>query len=81
MKYFKNVSDGYLTHVGTDCGGVEISKEEYEALLEVIRNRPVETGKGFRLKEDLSWGSYPLPEAVEELSDSEALEILLGGAL
>ena len=81
MKYYKRVSGGYLTHVGVDCGGTEISREEYEALLEVIQGRPVEVGKGFRLREDLSWEEYDLPEVSEEIGEAEALEILLGGGV
>jgi len=81
MKYFKNVADGYLTHVGVDCGGVEISGQEYRELLEVIRGRPAEEGVGFRRREGMSWEGYPATEASGELSDGEALEILLGGAV
>jgi hypothetical protein len=81
MRYFMNISNGYLTHVGIGEGGISISDEEYKALLEVIRNRPVEPGMGFRLREDLSWERYPMPEISDDLSDSEALEIWLGGGV
>lgn len=70
-----------MTHVGVDCGGTEVSREEYEELLAVIQDRPVEARKGFRLKEDLTWEGYDLPEVSEEIGEAEALEILLGGGV
>lgn len=83
MKYTKQISDGFIVCIGTGGGGVEITEAEYEEILTVIRNKPARTDTtDYRLREDLTWEAYevepPEPEE-EELSDAEALEILLGG--
>ena len=33
MKYYKRIENGNVTAVGTACGGTEINKAEYDALL------------------------------------------------
>lgn len=80
MKY-KQVDDGYITTIGVDCGGIEISNEEYNDIMAVIQNKPQETDTiGYRLKTDLTWEQYekePQPES--DLDDAELIEILLGG--
>lgn len=46
MRYYKEVKDGILTTIGTGkVGGIEISEEEYNALLAEIEaaNQPEET--------------------------------------
>ena len=85
MKYNKQVSNTYLAAIGTGPGGVEITEDEYNAIMDVIRNRPASEGKGYRLKTDLTWEEYDLPPEPElsdddEVSTDEALNILLGGA-
>ena len=85
MKYNKQVSNTYLAAIGTGPGGVEITEDEYNAIMDVIRNRPAAEGKGYRLKADLTWEEYDLPPVPEpsdddEISTDEALNILLGGA-
>ena len=60
--------DGYILSVG-GCGE-EISKAEYNALLRIIRNRPVAPeGYGLRLRTDLTWEQYEL--SLEEEADNE----------
>lgn len=83
MKYHKQVSNIYLAAIGTGPGGVEITEDEYNAIMDVIRNRPAAEGKGYRLKSDLTWEAYDLPPEPEpsdedELSDAEALNVILG---
>lgn len=62
----------------------EITAEQYNEIREIIRSRPTAPeGYGYRLTEDLQWEMYELP-AVEveedpELTDSEALDIIVGG--
>ena len=85
MRYFKIIKNNSLIAIGTGPGGVEITEAEYNAIMDVIRNRPDAEGKGYRLKTDLTWEAYDLPPEPEpsdedELSDAEALNILLGGA-
>lgn len=62
----------------------ETAETEYNEIMAVIQNRPQADGKGYRLKTDLTWEEYDLPPEPEpldeeEVSDSEALSILLGG--
>lgn len=85
MKYYKTIEAGYITIIGTGAGGTEITAAEYNAILAVIRNRPRADGKDYRLKTDLTWEAYDLPPEPEpsdadEVSDTQALNILLGGA-
>lgn len=70
MKYFKNILDGYIVSVSTMQGQIEITEEEYNRILSVIKNMPV-AGNGFmcRLKEDLTWELAKMPE--EELNDEQ----------
>ena len=85
MRYYKIISDNYILAIGTGYGGEEISEQEYNEIMSVIRSCPNEEGKGYRLKTDLTWWEYDLPPEPEpsdedELSDTQALNILLGGA-
>lgn len=62
--------------------GAEITEAEYNRILEIIRNRPTApSGYGYRLTAELEWELYELPAAEEdpELSEAEALDIILGG--
>ena len=84
MRYYKQTSDNYIPAIGTGCGGEEITEAEYNEIMSIIQNRPTKDGKGYKLKTDLTWEEYDLPVIVEsdddELSESETLDILLGGA-
>lgn len=87
MIYYKQLTSdaAYIIAVGTGYGGTEITKTEYDSILTAIQSRPSEPGKGYRLKTNLTWEAYDLPPEPEpsdddELSDEEALEILMGGA-
>ena len=84
MRYYKIITDGYLVAVGSGSGGAEIAEAEYNNLLEIIHNKPIaESGYDYRLREDLEWELYELPiipTEDEEISDTEALNIITGGA-
>lgn len=85
MRYYKQISDNYILAIGTGAGNTEITEAEYNNIMSIIQNRPTAEGKGYRLKTDLTWEEYDLPPEPEpsdedELSDTEALNILLGGA-
>ena len=85
MRYYKQSSDSIIIAIGTGHGSEEITESEYNEIMAVIQNRPQADGKGYRLKTDLTWEEYDLPPEPEpsdedELSDAEALDILLGGA-
>ena len=81
-KYYKNIEGEYITAIGTGIGDVEITQEEYENILSIIRDRPTpEAGYTYKLRTDLTWKLAEAPgEPVDdEISDAEALDIILGG--
>lgn len=77
MRYYKQLSDSYITAVGTGYGGEEITEAEYNEIMSIIQSRPQAAGKGYRLKTDLTWEEYDLPPQPEpeepELTAEEAL--------
>ena len=81
--YFKRIENGYISFVGVGDGGEIITESEYQEIMEVIHSKPKDTENiGYKLKADLSWEPYekePIPDQ-EEIDDSEAVGILLGGA-
>lgn len=85
MRYYKEIAAGYLVSIGTGSGFEEINAEDYASIKSVMNNKPALSGNtDYRLREDLTWEAYeiepPEPEE-EELTDTEALEIILGGAV
>lgn len=83
MRYYKQVSDGYILTVGTGEGGTEITEDEYNTILSVIRDKPPRTETtDYRLREDLTWEAYSVdpPDPDPEIDDTELLDILMGGA-
>ena len=83
MRFYKQISNGYVASIGTGAGGTEITKAEYDEIMAIIQNRPAAEGKGYRLKTDLTWEEYDLPPEPEpsdedELSDAEALNVIMG---
>ena len=84
MRYYKLIENGYIIAIGTGgATGTEIMSAEYDDIMSLIQNKPTETETiKYRLKTDLTWEQYevePEPPS-DEIDDSEALEILLGGA-
>jgi hypothetical protein len=63
--------------------GKEITEAEYNHILEIIHNKPTSPeGYGYRLTETLEWELYELPIVEDEdISEAEALDIILGGAV
>lgn len=57
MRFYKIVSGGYLLSVGTSgYGGIEITQEEYDGLLKIIKTAPTApVGYAYRLTESLEW--------------------------
>jgi hypothetical protein len=63
MKYFKNILDGYIVSVSTIQGQTEITEEEYNEILAIIKTMPIaKEGYGYRLREDLMWELIEIPE-------------------
>ena len=84
MKYFRNIQDNYIAALSTGSGGEEITQEEYEHVLSLVRSCPkADTGYQYRLRTDLTWELVELPpeDTDPEISESEALDIILGGAV
>ena len=83
MRHYKRIENEYIIMIGTGCGDTEISKTEYEEIMSVFMTKPTPPeGYDYRLREDLTWEEYQLPiidPAEEEISDEEALAIILGG--
>lgn len=73
MRHYKMIENGYIPAIGTGPGGVEITEEEYNEILAVIRAKPeAEAGYDYRLKEDMTWELTEVPEADPE--EQEATE-------
>lgn len=83
MRFYKQTSNHYIIAVGTGAGGTEITETEYNDIMAIIQSCPAAEGKGYRLKTDLTWEAYDLPPEPEpsdadELSDAQALNMILG---
>lgn len=81
MRYYKQISDGYIRGIGTGNGGTEITETEYNEILSVIHNKPPATETtDYRLREDLAWEEYEVepPDPDPEIDDTELLDILMG---
>ena len=79
MKYYKNIDGDYITAIGTGIGDEEITQEEYENILSVIRSRPMpKTGYDYKLKADLTWElvEAPIVEDDAEATETDYLEAL-----
>ena len=72
MKYYKVIVDGIITMIGSGSAvhesQTEITKEEYDSLMAVINNRPVDTFESvYELKEN---GMYePRERTHDEIID------------
>ena len=72
MKYYKTIVNGIITMIGSGSAvhesQTEISKEEYDSLMAVINNRPVDTFESvYELKEN---GMYePRERTHDEIID------------
>lgn len=83
MNYRKAVINGYIYGVGETTAEGNITAEQYNRLSEMFESTP-EAPEGFYylLREDETWELVkkdPEPE-FPDIDDSEALEIILGGA-
>lgn len=84
MRYYKIIDGDYLVAIGIGTGGDEITEAEYNALKEIIRNRPTTSGDvNYRLTTNLIWEMFTSPErdSDPELSAEEALAIIMGGTV
>lgn len=80
--YWKQIINGHVTAIGTGKGSEEITETKYNEILSILRSRPTAPeGFAYRLTADLQWELYELPiaEETDEITDAEALAIILGG--
>jgi hypothetical protein len=82
--YYKTIIDGYIESVSTGTGGVRISEEEYNTVLEFARSAPkASDGYVYKLRNDnLEWELVelpPIPDLPDEVDDAEAYKIIFGG--
>lgn len=82
MDYFKTTNGNYILSVGTGAGGTKITESEYNEIMTAILNKPEATETtDYQLKTDLTWEAYEVePVTDPEVDDTEALNIILGGA-
>lgn len=79
MRYYRVDNNGYLTMIGTGTGGTEITEEEYNNIIEVLKNKPTPTDTtDYMLKSDLTWESYEVEPVIidEDLTAEEIAEAL-----
>lgn len=84
MRYYKILQDGYILSIGKGAGGEDLTESEYTQILDSICNKPTAPdGYGYSLKSDLTWEQLELPvtpkDTDPDLTDAEALAIILGG--
>ena len=62
MRFYKQITDGYITAIGTGrTGGETITQEEYAAIVSAMAARPTpEDGHSYRLTDRLTWESAEL---------------------
>ena len=82
MRYYKILELGYVVAIGKGRkGGVEIDETEYSRILNILHDRPAAPdGYMYRLTDELEWELHEQPAEEEELTDGEALDIIIGGA-
>jgi hypothetical protein len=78
--YFKDIENDYITAISTGAGLIEISKEEYDTIMEIIRNRPIPSeGFDYRLRSNLTWEEFEIeiiPEDDLEISNYEFMRMI-----
>lgn len=81
MRYYKQIKDEYILLIGIGTGNVEITKEEYEDIQNIIKNKPIKEGYDYKLKIDLTWEEFEIEQVEETPTDEDYIEcakILLG---
>lgn len=83
MKYTKQSENGYISFVGVNSAGEEISEAEYNSIMNAIRTKPeVSEGYDYLLKTDLTWELVEVeviePEETEPTAE-ELLSIIVEG--
>lgn len=79
MRFYIQKDEEYIYGIGTGESGEEITEEEYNGLMTIIRNRPVREGYGYKLKTDLTWEEYETQPDPDDPTAEDILNIILGG--
>lgn len=82
--YYLTTNNGIVVAVGETGGKIsEITKTKYDQVNELLANKPVSEDPryDYRLREDLEWELFEIDTSAErdELTDAEAIAVLLGG--
>ena len=62
--YKKVVKDGYIIAIGTNLIGDDISVNEYATIKTKLISLQKKEGKGYKLREDLTWEEFDLPNDI-----------------
>lgn len=78
--YAINYDGGYIVGVvaGVSAENSNCNEAEYMMVRDMLRNPPEAQEGYFRLRDDLEWELCAMPEISGEISDTEALAIILG---
>lgn len=72
MKYYKNLNANCIQSLSVGVGGVEITEDEYNQILDVIKNKPVDVpGYYFKLTVDLQWEKTVREPVTEEYTSDD----------
>lgn len=76
MRFFKNIDGEYIDYISTGYGRTEISEQEYNAILDIIRNAPAsQEGYAYKLRADtLEWELMELPPEPQPSEDPAEIE-------
>ncbi len=67
MKYFKNIENGNIVSLSTGQGQKEITKDEYDNILSVVKTAPTaDAGYRYDLKENLTWEKVKIEEGEQK---------------
>lgn len=67
MKYYKQVCEDHIVLVGIDCGGIEISENEYTNIMNMVLVKPDDpSGFVYMLNNSLVWELVELPDLSED---------------
>lgn len=83
MGYTIDINGGYILGVGRCKGSGNSNAAEYSSVIAALNNCPRRENYGYRLKTDLTWEEYelpptPVPSDVDEITDEEAYNIIMG---
>lgn len=79
MRKYKDIKNEIIMAVGEGMrNGITISDEEYKKILLIIKNKPTAPdGYDYRLRTDLAWEMYELPQQAEDDSTEYTEDELL----